>query len=216
MRQEPDSNPVLSIGVVYNDVEVIRKYLYPSLEKITLPVERLILDNTDNIVTTNIASVYNTFLKLTGPDLLAFLHPDINFEEHFFKDLLSTAETLDRQGKAWGAMGIVGRTWDGRYVWCHEVQEPTPVCTLDSCSLITARSRGIMFDQSRFDQFHCYVEDYCLQCHAQNLGVFVFPTIAHHGSATKKVRGSAWGRYGKYRRRLKLKWWRKFDAIYTC
>ncbi|MEW6213033.1 MAG: hypothetical protein AB1631_32220, partial [Acidobacteriota bacterium] len=116
----------------------------------------------------------------------------------------------------WGAMGIVGRTWDGKYVWCHEVQEPTPVCTLDSCSLITTRSHGIMFDQNRFNEFHCYVEDYCLQCHAQNLGVFVFPTAAHHGSATKNVRGSAWGRYGKYRRRLKLKWWRKFDAIYTC
>ncbi|MEW6213292.1 MAG: hypothetical protein AB1631_33655, partial [Acidobacteriota bacterium] len=90
MKQEANSNsPVISIGVVYNDVDVIEKYLYPSLEKVDLPVERLILDNTDNIVTTNIASIYNTFLRLTGPDLLAFLHPDINFQEHFFEDLMA-------------------------------------------------------------------------------------------------------------------------------
>ena len=40
------------------------------------------------------------------------------------------------------------------------------MCTLDSCFVLTRTDLGLAFDATRFDQFHCFVEDYCLQCHA--------------------------------------------------
>jgi len=207
---------VISVASVCSDFSVIEEHLYHSLESVELPISRYILDNVGNKVTNNIASLYNMFLRLEGPDLCAFLHPDVSFEKTFFDDIFLTLNHLNHLNIPWGAIGIVGRTWDGSYVWCHDVDEPTPVCTLDCCSLITARSKGLMFDYKRFNEFHCYVEDYCLQCHSKNLGVFVFPTSAHHGSATKKVRGSAWGRYAFYWWLLKFKWWRKYKNFYTC
>ena len=65
-----------------------------------------------------------------------------------------------------GAVGIVGRAWEGDYVWGHEIDTPEAVCTLDSSFLLTRTDLGLTFDDSRFDEFHCFVEDYCLQCHA--------------------------------------------------
>lgn len=215
----PDSRPaapIVSVGTVYNDCEVLESHLLSSLREIVSPVDTLLLNNTGNLVTNNIASIYNMLLKLEGPEYLALLHPDISFKEHFFADVMTAIETLSRSGKKWGALGIVGRSWEGDYLWCHHVSEPTPVCTLDSCSLIISRSNGLSFDDKRFNEFHCYVEDYCLQCHDKGLGVFVVPTVARHGSATKNVRGSAWGKYRRYYWTLRLKWWRKFRQIYTC
>jgi hypothetical protein len=123
---------------------------------------------------------------------------------------------LDQRGANWGALGIVGRSWEGDYVWCHEIDAPTRVCSLDSCSLITRRSFGTRFDQKRFDEFHCYVEDYCFQVQAAGYGVYVIPTTARHGSATKSVKGAQWGKFKKYRRRLGWKWRRRFGEIFTC
>lgn len=206
----------ISIAVVFNDEAVLNEYLRPSLRSVAAPVKLLELNNTDNAVSTNIASIYNVLLGLEGPDIVAILHPDVAFDESFVEDLLSAVETLEREGKPWGAIGIVGRTWEGKYLWCHEVDAPAAVCSLDSCSLVTRRSLGVRFDQERFGEFHCYVEDYCLQAQARGLGVYVVPASARHGSATMKVKGAQWGNYRKYRRRLSWKWWRKFGRVYTC
>jgi hypothetical protein len=208
--------PAITISVVYNDEEVLKKYLHPSLSKLQTPVSTIELNNEGNLVTTNIASLYNTFLQLSGPDLIAFLHPDVSFEHTFVDDVRRAIEHIEKEGNRWGAMGIVGRNWRGEYVWCHQIDEPTLVCCLDSCSLITNRKLGMRFDQRWFNEFHCYVEDYCLQCHDRRLGVYVFPARAAHGSATKSVKGSQWGRYRIYRKMLAIKWWRRFRPIYTC
>ena len=201
---------------MFNDEKVLDQYLRPSIRKLDQEVALFALDNTANVLTTNIASLYNLLGRLSSVNLRAFLHPDIAFEASFLDDLFKAIHFLEQRDLQWGALGIVGRSWQGDYLWCHEVSEPTLVCCLDACSLITDVGKGIRFDQKWFNEFHCYVEDYCLQCHAAGLGVYVFPTIASHGSATKSVRGGQWGKYRKYRRRLQLKWRRKFRTIYTC
>lgn len=206
----------LTISVVYNDEGVVQTYLRPSLKGLRVPVSTLELDNTANVVTTNIASLYNMFLRMSGPDRIAFLHPDVSFADTFVEDVGRAIADVEVQGRRWGAMGIVGRSWQGDYVWCHDVDAPTPVCCLDACSLITNRKLGIRFDQRWFNEFHCYVEDYCLQCHDRDLGVYVFPARAAHGSSTKTVKGAQWGKYRIYRRMLALKWWRRYRPIFTC
>ena len=110
---------------------------------------------------------------------------------------------------------MVGRSWDGAYVWCHEVDTPTAVCTLDSCFLVTRNVLQLRFDSDRFDEFHCFVEDYCLQCHDSGLGVWVVPAQVHHEGVTFAREGSRWGQYDRYRKRLDRKWRRRFPDFTT-
>ncbi len=109
-----------------------------------------------------------------------------------------------------------GRTsWDGDYVWGHEIDDLRPVCSVDACCVVVDTTQGIAFDQKTFDGFHCHVEDYCMQCHAAGLGVFVVPVALEHASATFAAQGSRWGDYDKYRRRLTRKWRRQFPGLTT-
>ena len=100
---------------------------------------------------------------------------------------MSSIDRLDEGGVPWGALGMVGRSWDGNYVWCHDVDGPTAVCTLDSCFLVTRTDLRLWFDAGRFDEFHCFVEDYCLQCHHAGLGVWVVPVpVESRGSHVRQ------------------------------
>jgi hypothetical protein len=139
----------------------------------------------------------------------------VTFPPDFLDRVTTAIRVLERAGVPWGALGMVGRSWDGAYIWCDEVEEPTAVCTLDSCFLIVNLLQRLTFDDATFDELHCYVEDYCLQCHSQNLGVYVLPAeFAHHGHTGASL-GSQWGRYPKYRRRLDRKWKRQFPSLVT-
>lgn len=207
--------PRLSLASVFHDRAVADRYLVRSVGALGEPVQALLLENADNRLTTNLASLYNILLRIDGPALRAFVHPDVSFGPDLVDRLTSAVAELEAAAARWGAIGIVGRAWEGDYVWCHELEAPAPVCTLDSCFLLTRTDLGLGFDAERFDQFHCFVEDYCLQCHAEGLGVWVVPATATHASATYSRLGSRWGGYDRYRRRLDRKWRRRFPGFTT-
>jgi hypothetical protein len=71
--------PELTVAVVFNDEAVLDQYLRPSMAKVGPRASAVELNNVGNVVTTNIASLYNVFLSLVGPDVVALLHPDISF-----------------------------------------------------------------------------------------------------------------------------------------
>ena len=207
--------PRLSLASVFHDRAVADRYLVPSLEALEEPVQALLLSNVGNQLTTNLASLYNVLLRIDGPASRAFAHPDVSFAPDFADRLVTAVDELEAAGARWGAIGIVGRAWEGDYVWCHELGSPAPVCTLDSCFVLTRTDLPLTFDEKRFDQFHCFVEDYCLQCHAESLGVWVVPAAATHASATYTKLGSRWGGYDRYRKRLDRKWRRRFPGFTT-
>ena len=205
----------LSFASIVSDRDVAERFLLPSLEAVEEPVQTLLLSNVDNELTTNVASLYNVLRHLDGPVLRAFVHPDVTFAGDIVVRLASAVEELETAGARWGALGIVGRAWDGAYVWCHELDSPAPVCTLDSCFMLTRTDLPFAFDAGRFDQFHCFVEDYCLQCHDSGYGVWVVPASASHDGATFREHGSRWGRYDRYRKRLDRKWRKRFPGLTT-
>ena len=207
--------PRISIASVVHDHLVADRYLLPSLEALEEPVQPLVLSNAENALTTNLASLYNVLLRLDGPVLRAFVHPDVTFAPDLVARLSGAVDDLEAAGSPWGAVGIVGRAWEGDYVWGHEIDAPRHVCTLDSCFLLTRTDFGLAFDDRRFDEFHCFVEDYCLQCHAEGRGVWVVPAAARHASATYTERGSRWGGYDRYRKQLDKKWHRRFPNMTT-
>jgi hypothetical protein len=206
----------LTVGVIIHKHDVYRQHLAKSIEAVAPRIRLLEVDNRDNQSGRSIARIYNSLFMVDGPDLVAFLEPDVSFETDLVATILRAVESLERKATRWGAIGIVGRSWTGDYVWCHDVHEPTEVCALDSCSLVTRRSFGLRFDERRFDGFHCAVEDICLQGHAVGRPCFVVPATAKHFSSTLRAQGSQWGDYRRYRRKLTVKWWWRFPRIYTC
>ncbi len=209
-------NNKLVVGSVVNNFEIYNKFLEKSLSETNQKINALIIDNLNNIITNNIASIYNSILRTVGSDIKVFLHPDTSFERDFFKNILECIQTFDDKSVKWGALGIVGRSFDGDYIWGHEIDHPVKVCCLDSCSLITRSSFNMVFDQVTFNGFHLFIEDYCLQCQMNTFEVYVIPVKAYHASATMRTMGSQWGEYRKYRKKLDKKWRKRFETIYTC
>ena len=207
--------PRLSLASVVHDRAVANRLLVPSLRGLDEPIQELLLANEENELGTCLARLYNLINRIDGPALRAFVHPDITFEPDLVARVTGAVEQLDSSGEPWGALGLVGRAWEGAYVWCHEVERPTPVCTLDSSFLLTRVDLPLAFDERRFDELHCFVEDYCLQCHDAGYGVWVIPMAASHESVTFGTEGSRWGRYDRYRKRLDRKWRRRFPAFTT-
>jgi hypothetical protein len=210
------AGPRFSIAAVVNDRDVADRLLGTSLCGLDEPTQELLLSNTDGELGTNLARLYNVLGRVAGPTVRAFVHSDVSFSHDLVERVMSAVLHLEKARKPWGALGIVGRSWDGGpFVWCHEIETPTPVCTLDSCFLVTRTDLPLRFDSDRFDEFHCFVEDYCLQCHDSGLGVWVIPAHVHHEAVTFTREGSRWGRYDRYRTRLDRKWRRRFPDFTT-
>ena len=140
--------PRISIASVVHDRLVADQYLLRSLEALEEPAQTLLLSNADNALTTNLASLYNVLLRLDGPARRAFVHPDVTFDPDLVARLSGAVDDLEAAGSPWGAVGIVGRAWEGDYVWGHEIDAPRPVCTLDSCFVLTRTDLGLAFDAS--------------------------------------------------------------------
>jgi hypothetical protein len=206
----------LSIACPVHDRRLAETYLVPSLDALDgeAPV-RFLLDNEDNAISRNVAYLYNLLARLEGPPVRIFSHADVTFPADFARRIASAVDELERRNVTWGALGIVGRSWEGEYVWGHQLAEPAEVCTVDACCAIIDTRHRISFDDRTFDGFHCHVEDYCMQCHAGGRGVFVIPSQLEHVSATYTVEGSRWGQYPKYRKRLARKWRRQFPNLTT-
>jgi hypothetical protein len=209
------SPDVVSFASVVHDREVAERYLLPSLSALPESAPTLMLSNAENALGTNLALLYNVLKRLEGPTLRAFVHPDVTFGSDLVERLREAIASIAAQATPWGALGIVGRAWDGEYVFCHEIDAPVPVCALDSCFLLTRLELGLDFDARRFDELHCVVEDYCLQCHEAGYGVWVVPATAAHQDATYHREGSHWGNYDRYRKRLRRKWRRRFPGLTT-
>lgn len=102
--------------------------------------------------------------------------------------------------------GIVGRGLDGPYVWSRQVRNPETVSTLDSCAVFMRKDNQLTFDEVLFDDFHCCVEDLCLQAHQRQIPVLIPPSNATH-DAKLASRPKDWiTNYHKYRARLEIKW----------
>lgn len=205
----------VSFASVVKDRAIAERYLLASIAGVDEPTSTFLLSNVDNELGTNMAHLYNVLKRLDGPAVRAFVHPDVEFEGDLVTRLTSALVELETANVRWGALGIVGRAWEGEYVWCNDLASLSPVCALDSCFVATRTDLGLDFDAKRFDELHCFVEDYCLQCHDAGYSVWVFPASAHHRNATFQREGSRWGSYDRYRKRLDRKWRRRFPGLTT-
>ncbi len=158
------------------------------------------------------ATIANAFLDECTEDVVGVVHADTGFGPGAIRGLVHAA--LDHGGQL---VGIVGRAnpcaddpdpWKS-YVW--GVGGGGAVSTLDSCSVFFPRALALRFDGATFDDFHCVVEDLCLQARARGIGSFVPPVQAGHiGGSGSDVWATA---FNLYRDKLFKKWPK--DTIYT-
>lgn len=159
-----------------------------------------------------LGTVGNRWLGFARSTVVAIVHADTVFEPGALTVFRDAAE------RHHALTGIVGRR-PGRNVWCHSVVAPyangVEVFTLDGCSVfVPSVLRSIRFDDVTFDNFHCCVEDLCLQARAMGHRSIVPRTTASHRGMIN--RPNDWlDRYWVYRRQLDIKWKQRFPDFQT-
>ena len=155
------------------------------------------------------AVVANKFISERKEDVVGIIHCDTTFAAGALREL--AIASLRDGGQI---TGMVGRALTGAYVWSRD--GGGIISTLDCCSIFFPRAIGLRFDEKTFDDFHCMVEDICLQGAVAGVRAFVPRTglADHHGWGV--YNDPKWlGNHAKYRRLLAAKWpGRRF--ITTC
>jgi hypothetical protein len=161
-------------------------------------VDELILLTNPEARFGGLGRIGNHALEFGRGDVVGLVHADVLFGP-------GAIASLTTEAARGGIAGIVGRNLAGEYIWGRDVIEPTPVSTLDSCTIFLKRSLGLCFDEKLFDSFHCCTEDLCLLAASVGIPVRVPPAVADH-------QGTMWRQqdwmnsYWSYREKLAAKW----------
>ena len=161
------------LTIHYWPSDVLERCLLADLPK---EVEFIKIDNVNNKKFTSGAKALNYGIRKAKNDVVICAHEDIKFGKGWFDDFIKQECTL----KDWGILGIVGWDFDGEARWGLHYKAPYKVKFLDECCLIVDRKKGLWFDEETFKHFHRYGADFCYQCHAKGLGVYVVAGVADH------------------------------------
>lgn len=206
----------ISLGFIDHNREVFYKHLEPSI--VNTQQDFMIYWRKSN--SGNPAKLYNEIIDQCDTKYLLLVHQDVNFSPDFL-DYVNYAINIYPD---FGAMGTVGN-FKNNIEWGRKgvINEVT---TLDGQCILINKEHGIRFDEDTFDEYHLYVDDYCMQCKEKGLRVFTFPVDAaeagngyeflddytnsncyfRHHSATVNERGYSWGRYNEYLEKFNKKW----------
>jgi len=141
-----------------------------------------------------LASIGNEHLS-TSREVFGLVHADVIFRN-------GALEAFWTEATKGNVCGIVGRSGEGQYRWCHH--NPGEVSTVDSCCVFFPTDSRLKFDSHRFDSFHCHVEDLCMQARQIGMKVIVPHAAANH---VPNFPSSEWSaQHALYHNRLTQKW----------
>jgi hypothetical protein len=192
---------MFEIAYISYNPDAFKKYLGPSLESLS----------PGNFIITAVpngnkpASAFNKVLKESKCEYIIFTHEDISFSSN----LLERVEYTIKAIPDFGVLGLVGR--DKKWNYCWSIRKRSfVVSTLDCCFVVIRKSDKLMFDEKTFDDYHLYIEDYCMQVKKEYGRVSCtllmnsvhdkeFPDYLRHHFMTTKRLGFCWGKYKQYR-----------------
>lgn len=218
--------PKITIGYISHDKSVFDKHLGRSLQN--LVGEYSLISTSSELPPAN---NYNYIIENSNTDLILLVHEDISFTPDLLQNIYRTLTYLDYNQIRFSSLGIVGHNYNKDYYSVNWSREDTVFRyeTLDCCFILIDKRHGLKFDSNTFDDFHLYVEDYCIS--AQNktgLGSYSIlmnsyegklapknlngvSNVMHHSNTLSKL-GSAWGNYSKYKEILNKKHGRKIKT----
>lgn len=209
----------ITIGVLNHNQKIFDKFFNKSIKNLKNNYQIIIKYNL------NPAKAFNEIIDESKNDYILFVHADVLFDNHF----INSIEKNISQFPEFGAMGVVGVVKPflrkKKYIKSNSLNNPC-VTTLDSCCILINKKHKLKFDYLRFNEFHHFVEDYCMQVkYNLKLKIYLISTnfycdtlnkksefnknYFYHGSSTIKERGSRWGKWKYYKRILDEKWNRK-------
>lgn len=212
----------MSIICVYNDEEVLEKYLLESLKTQNEEYELILIDNRNHEFN-SAASALNYGGKKAKGEILLFVHQDVEFYENNLKDIKYYFENCQNLGIA-GVQGVSEENY-GRIttnivsgipkstVSDYSITDITETQTLDELLLIIPKEvfGKYQFDEETCYDWHLYGADYCLNIKQKGYSVVLFPITLYHVSEG----GSMSLEYFKTLKKVLNKYKYDYNRIYT-
>lgn len=183
---------MISVICVYNNEDILNRYLINSLKTQEKKHELILLDNTKKRFKSASEALNYGGQKAKGKYLI-FMHQDIDLlSDNWLKKAEEILNSMNKLGIA-GVAGIKNRKGvisnishgitpqlAGRF----QIEKPTKVQTLDECLIIIPRSvfKIYQFDEDTCDNWHLYAVDYSLSIKSSGLEAYVIPLSLYHRS----------------------------------
>lgn len=184
---------MISIICVYNNKEILNKFLLKSLEHQSVEYELILIDNTKKRFKSAAEALNTGGIKACG-EYLIFTHQDVDLISNEWlkktENILNSLEKLGIAGvagKPKNKKGVMTNIMDGTPPTAAggiEIQKPEIVETLDECLFIIPNGifKEHKFDEVVCDDWHLYAVDYSLSLKELGLYAYVLPIKLHHGS----------------------------------
>ncbi len=211
---------MISIVCVYNNKEILDKFLLKSLKNQSVEFELILIDNTKTKFKSAAAALNKGGDKARGKYLM-FVHQDIDLLSY---EWLENCESILNSLKNFAIAGVAGRSMDVTETLTNisdgiplktagtQIKIPTKVMTLDECLVVIPKQifKKIKFDEEVCDNWHLYTVDYSLVAKTNGYDVYVIPLTLYH-------RSSGFSFSDEYYITLKklLKKHRKFKVVIT-
>lgn len=183
---------MMSIICVYNNRDILEKYLLESLTGQTEEYELILVDNRNNEFS-SAASALNYGAKKASGDYFVFAHQDIYFsEENWMEDTENKVRKLENTG----IVGVAGKTVDSIVrsnikqgipavdVSPFKIEYAQKASTVDECLFIIPREIFLKypFDEKTCDDWHLYAVDYVYNIKDKGYTAYIIPTVIEHRS----------------------------------
>ncbi|MEG3224058.1 MAG: hypothetical protein BME94_00680 [Methanobacteriales archaeon Met13] len=208
---------MISVVCVYNDPEILNKYLLSSLKYQEKSFELILLDNTQNQFKSAAQALNHGAQQATGKYIM-FIHQDLQLRSSkWLHDVEAVLESIQKLGVG----GVAGRRGHRTIsnmehgnppvaAGIYSLNHMEEVQTVDECLAIIPRK---LFDEFQFDAetcqgWHLYVADYCLVLKNRGCHVYVLPHSTYHLSAGSSFSENYYQTVGKLREkhRKDYKW----------
>ncbi len=182
---------MISIICVYNNKDILDKYLKSSLETQSSKYELILVDNRDNEFS-SATSALNFGAKQSSGDYLVFSHQDINLSDGWIEDTIMKLESLENAG----VIGVAGKTTDSLVrgnikqgltpvdLTPYKVDKPEKAITLDECLFIVPREvyEKYPLDEKMCPDWHLYAVEYVYRIREHDLDAYLIPSNLEHRS----------------------------------
>ncbi len=199
---------MFTIVTVYNKKDFLERVLLDALKKQTAAFELIAIDNTAGKYG-SAAQAFNAEVKDPKGDYILFVHQDVDFGDNteWLHEVERSMETL----KDPGVVGFAGFDTKGHFHGyissCgqklgKEERAAVEVQTVDGFLFIIPKKvfEAFTFDETTFDGWHLYSDDYSLTVRKHKFKTYVVPHFVYHRSFAANTIGIA-----KYKRRFFLK-----------
>jgi Glycosyltransferase like family len=212
---------LISIVCVYNNRNILDKYLIKSLKEQSSNYELILVDNTAKRFK-SAAEALNFGGEKANEKFIAFIHQDICFNSRFLEDLETILNRISNLGIAGLAgvsettPGVISNIKQGKsseIVGKNQIETPTKVQTLDECMILIPKSvfEILKFDEITCDNWHLYGVDYSLSAISMGKDSYVLPLSIYHRSPGYSMSDG----YNSTLKKLLKKHNQNFKLIYT-